>query len=437
MRKNKRLIIIPLLMAIILSGCSENKKPIEPVEDVKTQEELVLPEINAGEIRNDSLSSDADKENEIIDNIVNIENDNDLVISTSKRYIYNGGTWYYNQLNEREKLAYIKIKTALENAGGKKEEILDFENISKIELTRAYRSAIDDNPQIFVQNNGDGEIVPLKDANGKEIGYTFKMVYDSYWNEINLEMAHVETEKEIQKIMQKMDMIEGDYYKILWLYNYLIKDIDYVDELPWSASIYGALVKKECSCEAISEAFEYILNLYNIETIGVTGISGFATNEGGDYGLHKWNMVKLDGDWYHFDVTWDIKKDLSKFLPYTYFAVDTKTISFSHLPFFEDLTPKATATKYNYYYYNDLIVHKYSDEELIRVGKKCYSLTPGYFSFKFENQDDFIKALQNQELNQWIPKVIQANKLTKWQYLISYNPDLQIIEFAIFDTVQY
>lgn len=436
MKKIISLALVTTMSIGILTGCGGTKE--EPsTESIETpKQEMVLPEINAGDIRNEALSpEETTKVEEATGDIVSVTEVSNNKLVEDKRYIYDGGTWYFDQFNEEEQEIYLVIKETLENAAGKKNDYLEFNGITEEKLLTIYRCVLDDNPQLLIQNV-NGESGGIKDSSGKVTGAYFNMKYDTYWDKVTVEIANAEIENKVKEIMKTMDTIEGDYYKILWLYNYLIKDIEYNHDLPWSGSAYGALLKKECSCEGISEAFEYILNLYGIRVIGISGISGFITPDGENIGGHKWNMVELDGDWYHFDVTWDINKDLSKFLPYTYFAVDEKDISFAHAPYFPELIPEANATKYNYYHYNDLIVKSYTDSELIRVGKKCYSLTPGYFSFKFKNQKDFIAAVQEDALNQWILKVIQANKLSKWQYLVTYNPDLQIIEFAIFDSVQ-
>ena len=440
MKKIISLALVSTMTLSLLTGCGGKETTIDVSDATDSiKQEVVLPEINAGEIRNDGLSSEIDAGNaELGDDKVNITDiGNGSIINPDNRHIYNGGTWYYDQLNDVEKNAYKTIKNSLETAAGKKEDLLVFLDITdEIQMLKVYRAVLEDNPQILIQNIGDGEIEQLYDGGNEPSGISFKLNFDKYWSDVNVEVAQEELEKEIKKIMKQMDDIDGDYNKVLWLYNYLINSIEYNLDVPWHPTMYGALVMKECACEGISEAFEYILNLYGIKTIGVSGMSGLVINGVSDINGHKWNMVMLDGEWYAFDVTWDIDKDLSKFLPYTYFAVNQEDISFAHAPFFPEMVPNATGEKYNYYKYNNLVVHSYNIEELIRVGKACYTLNPGYFSFKFESKYDFTKALNSSEYNQWIPKVIQANKLTKWQYLIRYNPDLQIIEFAIFDSYQ-
>jgi len=60
---------------------------------------------------------------------------------------------------------------------------------------------------------------------------------------------------------------------------------------------YGAIVGKKAVCEGYAKAFQMFMDIIGVECVSV---SGFA--EGG---AHMWNQVKLDGDWYNVDVTFD------------------------------------------------------------------------------------------------------------------------------------
>ena len=43
---------------------------------------------------------------------------------------------------------------------------------------------------------------------------------------------------------------------------------------------------------------------------------------------HVWNLVNVDGTWYHLDLTWDdpVVSDGTEFLEHTYFMIDTNTL---------------------------------------------------------------------------------------------------------------
>ena len=58
---------------------------------------------------------------------------------------------------------------------------------------------------------------------------------------------------------------------------------------------YGCLVNGKTVCSGYAKAFQFILQNLGYESILVAG-------EGAD-GLHAWNMVKIDDDYYYFEVT--------------------------------------------------------------------------------------------------------------------------------------
>lgn len=63
--------------------------------------------------------------------------------------------------------------------------------------------------------------------------------------------------------------------------------------LPWTA--YGSLVRKDATCQGYTLAYEYLLSRAGIESVYL----------GSDSMNHAWNAVRIGGQWYHVDVTWD------------------------------------------------------------------------------------------------------------------------------------
>ncbi|HEX2925573.1 MAG TPA: leucine-rich repeat domain-containing protein, partial [Ruminiclostridium sp.] len=60
---------------------------------------------------------------------------------------------------------------------------------------------------------------------------------------------------------------------------------------------YGVLIDKKGACDAISDTMNILLNRAGVECIKVA--HGWAG------GAHAWNIVKIDGRYYHLDCTWD------------------------------------------------------------------------------------------------------------------------------------
>lgn len=74
-------------------------------------------------------------------------------------------------------------------------------------------------------------------------------------------------------------------------------------------------------CDGYSKAFLALAERAGLEAIRVTG-SG--TNSSGISQSHAWNQVKIEGNWYNIDVTWDdpiVSADYGDNLSYFYFLV--------------------------------------------------------------------------------------------------------------------
>lgn len=65
-------------------------------------------------------------------------------------------------------------------------------------------------------------------------------------------------------------------------------------------SAYGALVKGTSVCSGYADAFQKMCEACGLESRVISG----ATKLDGS-GSHAWNMVKLDGEWYLVDTTWE------------------------------------------------------------------------------------------------------------------------------------
>ncbi|MBO4592172.1 MAG: hypothetical protein J5684_06405 [Eubacterium sp.] len=99
-----------------------------------------------------------------------------------------------------------------------------------------------------------------------------------------------------------------DYEKELAVHDYLINTCDYASSISDEKdefTAYGVMLNKKAVCEGYARATTLLLKLCNIETELISGkITDYKTGEVTDE-KHVWNLVKIDGKWYHLDTTWD------------------------------------------------------------------------------------------------------------------------------------
>jgi hypothetical protein len=220
---------------------------------------------------------------------------------------------------------------------------------------------------------------------------TFSVNFSYYSDNENtgetMTRMNLEIEKAAEKIMAGITADMDDYDKLKYFHDYLIKNCvtDASDSIDiFSSTIYGALIKKKALCEGYAKSFAYLCNLAGIENCVVSGVVALP---------HMWNMVKLDGYWYHIDVTYDVPDENitfehPEFVSYQYFLVPDEVMENNRTIDTVLFTPPtANAQRNNYfvregYTINDLtladtvITHAITDaikEGLTYAQVKCAS----------------------------------------------------------------
>jgi len=187
-----------------------------------------------------------------------------------------------------------------------------------------------------------------------------------------------------QEIVQTViDRTYNEYDKALALHDYLILHTRYDMESYLNRSgpfdihtAYGALINGLAVCDGYAKAMYVLLNTAGIETIVVYGEAGDVASKVG----HAWNMVKLDGDWYQLDVTWDDRDSLGGVeIDYSYFNVTDDDISSDHW-WDKSLYPTCTSTNYRYgnYYKAEIVpeVVYYNLPNTVQIVVKDYKGNP-------------------------------------------------------------
>lgn len=99
----------------------------------------------------------------------------------------------------------------------------------------------------------------------------------------------------------------SDYEKEKAVYGWMVGNVDYdwthqnaMKETPReSFTPYGGLVNQLAICLGYATSFQLLMDLAGVECITVVGAAHGSMSD------HGWNMVRLNGEWYCVDVTWD------------------------------------------------------------------------------------------------------------------------------------
>lgn len=244
-----------------------------------------------------------------------------LSVLTNLKELYLGG----NYIKVIEPLSTL---TNLESLFLGDNQIIDLNPLKKLVKLKS----------LDIYANSMLDITPLKSLNSLE------ELYIEYYEEKSLldDKLYEKYENMVQKAEEILEKViqpdMTDLEKELALHDYLVLNATYdyenyiLDTVPEeSHQPYGVLVNKIAVCDGFARTMQILLNMVGIESEFAHGNSN---SEKGWFG-HAWNIVKIDGEYYHLDVTYNnIDKDSKKIeydsISHTYFNISDKQISFDH-----------------------------------------------------------------------------------------------------------
>jgi hypothetical protein len=135
-----------------------------------------------------------------------------------------------------------------------------------------------------------------------------------------------------------------DYQQERAIYKWVVTNVEYdythyIDPAqlsPDSSTPYGPLVNGAGICLGFSTTFQLLMDMADLECITVVGAS-FDSQED-----HAWNQVRLNGEWYCVDSTWDTGIDDPD--QWNYFNVTSDHMADTDHQWDYDAVPEATAT---------------------------------------------------------------------------------------------
>lgn len=144
--------------------------------------------------------------------------------------------------------------------------------------------------------------------------------------------------REIERIESGIKETYSDLEKIIYIYNYLKKDIMYDPKYETESSdkirTLRGLIFKQTVCAGYSIIFKELLDRQDIECEYVEGISLKDESTGKKNRGHAWNIVTLNGKKYGFDLTWENSQyRKGNFHTYHYLGTNKQIFCKSHKPY--------------------------------------------------------------------------------------------------------
>lgn len=329
----------------------------------------------------------------------------------------------YESLNTTQKYVYDSIINAVENY--KTEFTIPAAvNVSAQDYKAVYQLLYNDENAIFYI----GTQVNYSTVSGEK-----KIVIQYKYSVEQIKRMQAEIDKATNAILAKIHDNMTEYEIVKLLFDEIAGNCVYDASAANCSDIYGCLVNKKAICGGLSKTFGYLCSKAGIESLIITG----------DYDVpHMWNMVNIDSEWYHIDVTAGIvSNSANKYIRYDYFCVTDDFIVNTRSIYEQDYEyPLAIFDTYNYYEFNSLKAYSYNDavqiltQSIINAAK--VKDTTIQFSCSDEAvYDEVVKKFFSREYAQALNIFDVAYSRCQNKYnreTINYNTDNQTLVIKVF-----
>ena len=193
---------------------------------------------------------------------------------------------YYHMLNDSEKELYRQIYA---NAYGVVERFKPCVEVFSTNVGRVVEAVLNDNPVLFwVENSYGCKYGP--DGRVAEISLQYNEAAQK------LDQSRQKFDERAEGILSVARNLKSDYEKEKYVHDKMATMVEYVADAPMNQSAYSALVNGKTVCAGYAKAFQYLMQQLGIPCFYCRGYSG---------ANHAWNIIELEGEYYHVDVTWD------------------------------------------------------------------------------------------------------------------------------------
>jgi len=317
--------------------------------------------------------------------------------------------YYQNRLNGDQKITYETVLSGLQ----KYEYKIQVAKGSNDEINKVVNYVQLDNPMIFYM----GAFSFSGGGNGYFISPEYK-----YPKQFSTEKA--EAIKQYLRIFDGLKA-QNDYIKETYIHDYCIDNFTYdFKRSEHSFSVLGPILNKTAVCEGIAKFVKLAFDYVGLRCLVVKGTA--INPMSGNQEPHAWNIVTINGNTFHLDVTFDISISnidaTHKAKRYDYFNLPDVDIKKDHIT--NDNVPACTTLGKDYFSFNSLAMKTLADfeaymEKAAKQGKK----------------NILVKMLNMQDVQGTINKIME---ITQSKYIgnvngfeLKPNPSQMVFEIIV------
>lgn len=213
--------------------------------------------------------------------------------------------YWREKLTSREQVLYDKLVDAFYNY----EEHVSCGSFSPNKLNKIYVAITNDHPELYY--------LPPKVQVTRTIsilGAKTELIFQNLFNRLQIDRYDSILEKIKREFANKIRFCKNDIEREKVVCEYIIENTTYKINNILNQNAATVLVDKIGQCSGIAKAAKLLLNWCGITAILVNGTAKDTST--GQIGPHAWNIVQINNQSYHLDVTFMLGANGRKVKPY-------------------------------------------------------------------------------------------------------------------------
>ena len=398
-------VTITALSASILMGCKSIASVIENSDD------KISPAPTPAAIQVIDMNGDVHETSVDVIDAAEAEDDKtyalperSLAAVASNMSFSEGANFAYSELDDSCRACYMEVYAILSDMLEKVE--ISSRDTDEVDL--AFRAVMLDHPEIFyVKGYSIGKYMSGNVLKKIVFSGTYTMSKEK------IEEGKKKVEEYVNNVIASCPDNAGDFDRIKYVYDYLIRNNEYVLDSDNNQNILSVVENGKTVCQGYTKAMQLILNrmgifctLVNGKACGRNGVPDaeeLKNSENAEWGGHVWNIVKCNGMYYNVDVTWgdaaitlmntDGSMSSGIDVNYEFFLVDDASLIGTHDPEPVVRMPRCNTMEDNYYNHEGVYFTSVDPDQLYRAFEKAYSSGDGHVFLKAAS-DDVYDALK-------------------------------------------
>ena len=325
-------------------------------------------------------------------------------------------TYCYDRLSISEQMAYEAILDCVThlipswNTG----------NFSQDTIQKAYTCLLMDHPEIFWSDGYTYVTSYINNAvSGHKVEFTYTMSRDQ------IQKTNKEIENSMIEIVKTLPSLEANYETVRAIYDWFVSNCTY-DETNLDQSMYSVMINKSGVCASFSKAFEFLMQCIGIPCTVIHGKLSQSSGLLGSTLGHEWNIIQLNGSWYHVDITSALSlSDNQKEIDYSFLCATTEQILKTHSIANPVEIPSCTSEDLNFFNYYNLTLDSYSRNSIKNVFSKALKLSRIPVA-KFTSYKVLCDAVEDLITNQGLFEVLKTVTGKDYQSIDYYVDETEL-----------